>query len=64
MLSQQAIKKVTEAIQGNELPVMYLLGERYISSVSDMAKSQNSKLVLIPADLPAAIRGMIGSMPK
>jgi hypothetical protein len=41
-----------------ELPVMYLLGERYIQSVA-MATRQR-KLVLIPADLPAH-RGMIGS---
>jgi regulator of protease activity HflC (stomatin/prohibitin superfamily) len=60
--SQRAIEKVTEAIQSNELPVMYLLGERYIDAVKDMAKSENGKLVLIPADLPAAVRGLMGSM--
>ncbi len=62
--SQEAINKVTEAIKGNELPAMYLLGERYIGAVADMASSQNSKLVLIPGDLPAAIRGIMGSLPK
>ena len=58
--SQRAIEMVTAAVQDKELPVMYLLGERYIQSVKDMAVSGNSKLVLIPADLPASIRGMIG----
>lgn len=58
--SQRAIEKVTAAIQSNELPVMYLLGERYIDAVKDMAKSENGKLVLIPADLPAAVRGIMG----
>ena len=58
--SQRAIEMVTSAVQDKELPVMYLLGERYIQSVKDMAVSGNSKLVLIPADLPASIRGMIG----
>jgi len=58
--SQRAIEMVTSAVQDKELPVMYLLGERYIQSVKDMAVSPNSKLVLIPADLPASIRGMIG----
>jgi regulator of protease activity HflC (stomatin/prohibitin superfamily) len=58
--SQAAIQKVTEAIQQNELPVMYLLGERYIDSIKSMSKSSNSKMVLIPADLPASIRGMMG----
>lgn len=58
--SQRAIEMVTAAIQDKELPVMYLLGERYIQSVKDMAVSENGKLVLIPADLPAAVRGMLG----
>ncbi len=58
--SQAAIQKVTEAIQQNELPVMYLLGERYIDSIKSMSKSSNSKMVLIPADLPASIRGLMG----
>jgi GTP:adenosylcobinamide-phosphate guanylyltransferase len=51
---------VTEAIQQNELPVMYLLGERYIDSMKSMAKSQNSKLVVIPADIPASVKGLMG----
>jgi regulator of protease activity HflC (stomatin/prohibitin superfamily) len=58
--SQRSIEMVTTAVKDQTLPVMYLLGERYISAVKDMASSQNSKVVLIPADLPAAIRGMLG----
>ncbi len=58
--SQVAIQKVTEAIQHNELPVMYLLGERYIDAIKDMSQSENSKLVVIPGDIPAAVRGLMG----
>lgn len=58
--SQRAVELVTEAIKDNELPAMFLLGERYINSIREMASSQNGKLVLLPADLPAAIRGMLG----
>ncbi len=58
--SQRAIELVTEAVKDNELPAMFLLGERYINSIREMAGSQNGKLVLLPADLPAAIRGMLG----
>jgi regulator of protease activity HflC (stomatin/prohibitin superfamily) len=58
--SQRSIEMVTAAVQDKELPVMYLLGERYIQSMRDMALSENGKLVLIPADLPAALRGLIG----
>lgn len=59
--SQRSIEMVTAAIVDKEMPVMYLLGERYIDAVKQMALSENSKLVLIPADLPASIRGMLGN---
>ncbi len=62
--SQRAISMVTEAITDKELPAMYLLGEKYISSIQDMAKSANAKTVLIPADLPSALRGILGAGSK
>lgn len=60
--SQTAIRKVAEATQTGELPVVYLLGEKYIEAMRDMAQSQNGKLVVLPADLPAAVRGIMGSL--
>lgn len=57
--SQVAIERVTEAIQGNELPVMYILGEKYVDAMRDMSTSSNAKTIVLPADLPAAIRGMM-----
>ncbi len=60
--SQQAIEKVTEAIQDRELPVMYILGEKYIDSIKSIAVSENSKTILLPADIPASIRGIMGSL--
>lgn len=58
--SQTAITKVTEAIKDKELPAMYLLGEKYIATIQDLSASDNAKTILLPADLPAAIRGMLG----
>ena len=58
--TQRAITKVTEAITDQELPAMYLLGEKYIKSLQAMATSPNAKTVLIPADLPSALRGILG----
>lgn len=60
--SQTAIRKVAEATQTGELPVVYLLGEKYIEALRGIAQSQNGKLVILPADLPAAVRGLIGSL--
>lgn len=62
--SQRAIQKVTEAIKENELPVMYLLGEKYIDAVRDISSSQNAKVVLLPADLPAAVKGILNTAGK
>ena len=60
--SQTAIRKVAEATAGGELPVVYLLGEKYIEAMRDLGSSQNSKLVILPADLPAAVRGVISTL--
>jgi len=62
--SQRAIQKVTEAIKENELPVMYLLGEKYIDAVRDISSSQNAKVVVLPADLPAAVKGLLNTAGK
>ncbi|MEJ2680171.1 MAG: SPFH/Band 7/PHB domain protein [Gammaproteobacteria bacterium] len=59
--SKVAIEKVTSAIGAQELPALYLLGERYVEAVRDLAASNNAKLVLIPSDLPKALRGMLKS---
>jgi regulator of protease activity HflC (stomatin/prohibitin superfamily) len=60
--SQKAIEKVTNAIKDNDLPVVYLLGERYIEALKGVSSSTNTKIVLLPADLPAAIRGVLGAL--
>jgi regulator of protease activity HflC (stomatin/prohibitin superfamily) len=62
--SQQAIEKVTQAIKEQELPVMYLLGEKYIESIKAISTSDNSKTIVLPADIPAAIRGVMGGLSK
>lgn len=60
--SQIAIRKVAEATQTGDLPVVYLLGEKYIEAMHNIANSSNSKLVILPADLPAAVRGLLGGL--
>lgn len=58
--SKDSIKLVTEAIGEKELPVLYLLGEKYISSLTTLSSSDNSKFIVLPADIPAALQGMLG----
>lgn len=59
--SQTAIELVTSAVGDNELPVAYLLGEKYIASLQNLSASENSKFVVFPADIPAALKGMMGA---
>ena len=60
--SQRAIEMVTSAIGEKEMPVVYLLGEKYVKSLEQIAKSQNGKTIVLPADLPAAVKGMMGKL--
>jgi regulator of protease activity HflC (stomatin/prohibitin superfamily) len=62
--SQRAIQKVTEAIQDKELPAMFILGERYVEAIRQMSGSENAKIVMVPADIPAAVRGLMGNPGK
>ena len=58
--SKASITLVTEAIGEKEMPVVYLLGEKYISSLQNLSGSDNTKFVVFPADIPAAIKGLMG----
>ena len=58
--SSKAITLVSEAIGDKELPVVYLLGEKYVKALEELSGSSNEKTVVFPADIPAAIRGMMG----
>ncbi|WP_263772285.1 SPFH domain-containing protein [Propionivibrio soli] len=62
--SSQAITKITSAFGENELPMFYLLGEKYITSLGKLAESQNAKTVLLPGDLQGALRGLFQKMPQ
>jgi hypothetical protein len=39
----------------------YMLGEKYINAIGNLAKSDNAKTVLIPADIQDTLRGILGS---
>ncbi|TCB78201.1 SPFH domain-containing protein [Acinetobacter sp. ANC 4173] len=58
--SQRAIEMVSSAVGDKEIPVAYLLGEQYVKAMQDMAKSNNAKTVVLPADILNTIRGVMG----
>ncbi|MBW2355979.1 MAG: paraslipin [Deltaproteobacteria bacterium] len=62
--TQRAIEKITGAIGANDLPVMYLLGEKYVEALREMAASANAKVVMLPGDLPAAVGAILAPLGK
>ncbi len=57
---QKAIQMVSESVGDKNMAVVYLLGEKYVNALAELAASENSKSIVLPADLPNAIKGMIG----
>lgn len=60
--SAQAIKNVAAAVGDRDTPMLFLLGEKYIQALDKMSASQNSKIVLLPADMQETLRGILGKV--
>ncbi|HTO20426.1 MAG TPA: SPFH domain-containing protein [Pseudomonas sp.] len=58
--SAEAIRRVSSAIGNETGPMMFLLGEKYISAMESLGQSTNAKTVLIPADIQETLRGVLG----
>ncbi|MDO8845296.1 MAG: SPFH domain-containing protein [Methylicorpusculum sp.] len=57
--SARSIESVTAAVKDNELPVTFLLGEKYIEAMRLLSQSDNAKTIVLPADLLQAVKGMM-----
>lgn len=57
--SARSIESVTAAVKDNELPVTFLLGEKYIEAMRQLSESDNAKTIVLPADLLQAVKGMM-----
>lgn len=58
--SSESIKRVAQAIGNQDTPMLYLLGEKYINAITNLANSSNAKMILLPADFQEAVRGVLG----
>ena len=58
--SAEAIRRITAAIGNQTGPMSYMLGEKYIAALERMGEKDNAKLVVLPADLQEAVRGLFG----
>ncbi len=58
--SAEAIRRITAAIGEQTGPMSYMLGEKYIAALERMGEKDNAKLVVLPADLQEAVKGLLG----
>ncbi len=58
--SAEAIRRISAAIGDQTGPMSYILGEKYIAALERMGDKENSKLVVLPADLQEAVKGLFG----
>ncbi|ELY4881576.1 SPFH domain-containing protein (plasmid) [Providencia huaxiensis] len=63
----EGIKKANELLAelmnnaGGEKAMQFQLATRYISALSSLGESENAKIIAMPADLNAAVSGLVGS---
>lgn len=62
--SAELIRRVAAAVGTETAPMLFLLGEKYIASLERMGSTDNAKVVVLPADLQEAVRGLVGGALK
>jgi regulator of protease activity HflC (stomatin/prohibitin superfamily) len=58
--SAKAIQDIAGAVGDKELPTLFLLGDRYVHAIQKLSMSQNTKTFVLPADILAAVKGLVG----
>ncbi len=58
--SAEAIRRVSAAIGDQAGPMAFLLGEKYIAAMERLGEKDNAKLIVLPADLQEAVKGLLG----
>ena len=58
--SAEAMRLIGEAVKDSNSSATFLLGDRYIQAMQKLSSSDNSKLVLMPGDLVAAVKSLVG----
>lgn len=58
--SAMAISMVTTAIADNTVPAYFLLGEKYIAALKEVATKQGNTTIVLPADLIQSVQSLIG----
>lgn len=59
--SAEAMRMIGEAVKESSSSATFLLGDRYIQAVQKLSASENGKIVLLPGDIIAAVKNLLGS---
>lgn len=59
--SAESMRMIGEAVKDSSSSATFLLGDRYIQAVQKLSASENSKIVLLPGDIIAAVKNLLGS---
>jgi regulator of protease activity HflC (stomatin/prohibitin superfamily) len=59
--SAESMRMIGEAVKDSSSSATFLLGDRYIQAVRKLSTSENSKIVLLPGDIIAAVKNLLGS---
>jgi len=59
--SSESMRMIGEAVKDSSSSATFLLGDRYIQAVQKLSTSENSKIVLLPGDIIAAVKNLLGS---
>jgi regulator of protease activity HflC (stomatin/prohibitin superfamily) len=59
--SAESMRIIGDAVKDSNSSATFLLGDRYIQALQKLSTSENSKLVLLPGDLIAAVKNLVGS---
>lgn len=57
--SAESIRRVAEAIGDQSTPMMFILGEKYISAMEKLGASDNAKMVVLPADIQEVVKRFV-----
>ena len=60
--SAESIRRVSAGIGEQTTPMLYLLGEKYITALEKLGESGSSMVVIMPADLQETLRGLVGRL--
>lgn len=58
--SSEAIRRISDAVGDQQLPALFLLGDRYIESLRTLSLSPNTRTMVLPADILGAVKGILG----